>query len=166
MGAVRMRVQTADKNITIIHTTPVHQLTSWEDRRFVFIRNKSIIKTYNIIQSKHSGYVYATGPRILFQWRNYGLWTLIYYVTVSYKHSFCLLKMLTDGVVWIIVMFLSDSHSDGTHSLQSIHCWDSDVMLDFSKSDEETNSSLSWMPWGWVHFQRNNIFGWNIALIR
>ncbi len=27
MGAVRMRVQTADKNITILHTTPVHQLT-------------------------------------------------------------------------------------------------------------------------------------------
>uniref|UniRef100_A0A672PN08 Utrophin n=1 Tax=Sinocyclocheilus grahami TaxID=75366 RepID=A0A672PN08_SINGR len=27
MGAVRMRVQTADKNITVIHTTPVHQLT-------------------------------------------------------------------------------------------------------------------------------------------
>ncbi len=36
---------------------------------------------------------------------------------------FCLLQMLTDGL-WIIVMFLSDSHSDGTHSLQSIHCWD------------------------------------------
>ncbi len=30
MGAVRMRVQTADKNITIIHTTPVHQLISCE----------------------------------------------------------------------------------------------------------------------------------------
>ncbi len=28
MGAVRIRVQTADKNITIIHTTPVHQLMS------------------------------------------------------------------------------------------------------------------------------------------
>ncbi len=28
MGAVRMKVQTADKNITIIHTTPVHQLMS------------------------------------------------------------------------------------------------------------------------------------------
>ncbi len=27
--------------------------------------------------------------------------------------------MLTDGL-WIIVMFLSDSHSDGTHSLQCI----------------------------------------------
>ncbi len=26
MGAVRMRVQTADKNITVIHTTPVQQL--------------------------------------------------------------------------------------------------------------------------------------------
>ncbi len=33
------------------------------------------------------------------------------------------------GVVWIIVMFLSDSHSDGTHSLQSIHCWDTDAFL-------------------------------------
>ncbi len=27
-----------------------------------------------------------------------------------------------------------DSHSDGTHSLQSIHCWVSDGMLHFSKS--------------------------------
>ncbi len=35
-------------------------------------------------------------------------------------HSFCILQMITDGL-WIIVMFLSDSHSDGTHSLQSIH---------------------------------------------
>ncbi len=31
------------------------------------------------------------------------------------------------GVLWIIVMFVSDSHSDGTHSLQSIHCWASDA---------------------------------------
>ncbi len=45
MGAVRMRVQTADKNITIIHTTPVHQLTSWEVKSCVFVRNKSI-KTF------------------------------------------------------------------------------------------------------------------------
>ncbi len=46
MGAVRMRAQTADKNITIIHTTPVHQLTSWEDKSCVFVRNKSIIKMF------------------------------------------------------------------------------------------------------------------------
>ncbi len=32
---------------------------------------------------------------------------------------FCLLQMLTDGLC-VIVMFLSDSHSDGTHSLQRI----------------------------------------------
>ncbi len=42
MGAVRMRVQTADKNITIIHTTPVHQLTSGEDKSW----NNSSIKTF------------------------------------------------------------------------------------------------------------------------
>ncbi len=29
---------------------------------------------------------------------------------------------------------LSDSHSDGTHSLQSIHYWDTEAMLNFSKS--------------------------------
>ncbi len=45
MGAVRMRVQTADKNITIIHTTPVHQLTSYELKSCMFIRNK-LIKTF------------------------------------------------------------------------------------------------------------------------
>ncbi len=40
------------------------------------------------------------------------------------------------GVVWITCdVFISclDSHSDGTHSLQSIHCWDSDyVYMDIS----------------------------------
>ncbi len=51
-----------------------------------------------------------------------------------------------------------DSYSDGTHSLQSIHWWDSGVMLHFSKSDEDTNSSTSWMAWGWAHFQQVFIF--------
>ncbi len=45
MGAVRMRVQTSDKNISIIHTTPVHRLMTCEVKRCVFVRNKSIIKT-------------------------------------------------------------------------------------------------------------------------
>ncbi len=67
-------------------------------------------------------------------------------------------QMLTDGLE-IIVMFLSDSHSDGTHSLQSIHCWASAAFL---QPDEETNSS-TWMTW--VHFQQMFIFGWTIALI-
>ncbi len=46
MGAVRMRVQTADKKITIIHTTPVHQLTSCDAKSCVFERNKFIIKAF------------------------------------------------------------------------------------------------------------------------
>ncbi len=37
-------------------------------------------------------------------------------------------------VNYVFIHFL-DSHSDGTHSLQRIHWWDSDVMLNFSKSD-------------------------------
>ncbi len=44
MGAVRIRVQTADQHITVTHTTPVHQLTSGGDKRCVFVRNKSGIK--------------------------------------------------------------------------------------------------------------------------
>ncbi len=68
--------------------------------------------------------------------------------------------MLTDGL-WIIVMFLSDSHSDGTHSLQ----WRaSDAMLHFFKSDEETNTSTSRMTRGWAHFQY--IFGSTINITK
>ncbi len=48
MGAVRMRVQTADNNITSNphHSSPVHQLTSCEVKSYVFVRNKSIIKVF------------------------------------------------------------------------------------------------------------------------
>ncbi len=42
MGAVRMRVQTADKNITVIHTTPVHQLMYHEAKSCVFVGNTYI----------------------------------------------------------------------------------------------------------------------------
>ncbi len=117
-----------------------------------------------------SGWRWTTGDGI-FHWRKcyYGLWTHILAGSnsLTLKTSwwiclFCLLKMLTDGLEWCGLLvdycdvFISclDSHSDGTHSLQSIHCWDSDVMLHFSKSDEETNSSTSWMTWGWEHFQQ------------
>ncbi len=62
------------------------------------------------------------------------------------------------GVVWIIVMFLSDSHSDGTHSLQSTHYWDTDAETHFYKPDKETNSSKSQMTWGWALFQQIIIF--------
>ncbi len=79
-------------------------------------------------------------------------------------HSFWLLKTLTDGLEWygLHVMFLSAvwTHSDGTHSLQRIHWWASYAMLHFSKSDEETNSSTSWITKGWAHF----LFVWTIPL--
>ncbi len=42
MGAFRMRVQTADKNITVVHKTPVHHLTSCKVKSCMFVRKKSI----------------------------------------------------------------------------------------------------------------------------
>ncbi len=47
MGAIRMRVQTADKNITAIHTTPVHHLICCELKSCMFVRNKSTNKSFN-----------------------------------------------------------------------------------------------------------------------
>ncbi len=32
-------------------------------------------------------------------------------------------------------------------------------------SDEETNSSTSYLAWGWLHFQQIFIFGWTIPLM-
>ncbi len=77
--------------------------------------------------------------------------------------SFSLLKTnWWTGLVWIIVMLLSAvcTHSDGTHSLQKIHLWASDVMLHFSKSSGETSSSMPWMAWGWNIL----IFQWPIPI--
>ncbi len=49
---------------------------------------------------------------------------------VVQTESFCLHTMLNDGLGWCVLcdVFISslDSHSDGTHSLQSIHWWASD----------------------------------------
>ncbi len=67
------------------------------------------------------------------------------------------MQIFIDGLEWIIVMLLSAvwSHSDGTHSLQRIHWWASDVVQIFSKSVlMNKNSSISWMAWGQVHFQK------------
>ncbi len=83
--------------------------------------------------------------------------------------------MLTDGLEWCGLLvdycdvFISclDSHSDGTHSLQRIHCWASDGKLNFSKSDEETLiyisdglrvSKISSNVYFWVNFSFKNVF--------
>ncbi len=53
-----------------------------------------------------------------------------------------------------------DSHSDGTHSLQMIHWWACDVMLNFSKSVLTKNQTHIW---GWVHFQKSFEFWVNYS---
>ncbi len=67
MGAVRVKVQTADKNITVIHTTPVLQLMPLA-KSCVFVRNKSLIKmflTYLLLRWFES---YLTGRSFRVAW--------------------------------------------------------------------------------------------------
>ncbi len=55
MGAVRMRVQTAEKNNPqVIHMTSVHQLTPCEVKSWMFLRNKFIINMSSINNSAFS----------------------------------------------------------------------------------------------------------------
>ncbi len=108
----------------------------------------------------------------LFHWRKH------YYGLCCF--SFCLLQMLTDGLEWCGLLvdycdvFISclDSHSDGTHSLQSIHCWASDAMTHFSKWRNKLINILEIFIFGWTIFLITQIFGmmndghlWNLILI-
>ncbi len=80
--------------------------------------------------------------------------------------SFWLLNMLTDGLkrcgllvyYWDVFISFLNSHSDGTHSLQSIHWWWCYDAFFQVCSDEETNSSTSYMAWRWVKVSANTIF--------
>ncbi len=69
--------------------------------------------------------------------------------------------------MWItcdVLISCFDSHFDGTHSLQRIHWWVTDVMQKFSKSVSiKTHSSSSWMAWGWVYIHTVFIFKWTIS---
>ncbi len=69
--------------------------------------------------------------------------------------SFSLHKTLIDGLEWCgllvdyynVIISRLDFHSDGTHSLQRIHWWASDLMLNFSKSvpmNKQTRLHLGW----------------------
>ncbi len=144
MGAVRIWVQTSDKNITIIiQTTAAHQLMSWEVKSCVFV--------INVLTSNQSSILHialSSEKDSLSESRYAQIKLRLQVKTVIWEDNGGDALMIDwfnwwTGVLWIIVMFLSDSHSDGTHSLQSIRCWDTDAMLHFYKSDEETNSSSS-----------------------
>ncbi len=64
----------------------------------------------------------------------------------------------------IIVVFLSAVWTLILTAPIHIYWWASDVMLNFSKSDEETNSSTSQMAWEWVNVQQIFILGWIIPV--
>ncbi len=73
---------------------------------------------------------------------------------VYYKHSF--------WITCVTCRFLCSpgfySYSYGTHSLQRIRWWASDVLINYSDERKsllmKKHSSTSWMAWGWVHFQQ------------
>ncbi len=87
----------------------------------------------------------------IFSWMQWFEIKMSYDQFVYFKHTtFWFTKPLMDwsrvDYLWIIVRFLSDvCHSDGTHSLQRIHWWGRDLMLNLKKNLK--NSSTSWMPW-------------------
>ncbi len=196
MGAIRMRAQTADKNITIIHTTSVHQLTSCDVKSCMFVRNKSIIKMFltskcclrinTCLVSSESEEKYAqikhrlkvktvqnSSKQVCWWYLMWGQLEMEFFTggnviidrSILARSKGLKLQCLNNGFVsyklnscGLLVnyceVFISclDSHSDGTHSLQRIHWWASDIMQHFSKSDKETNSFTSLMNWGWVNF--------------
>ncbi len=91
-----------------------------------------------------------------------------WWICVLQTCSFSLHKTIIDGLEWCGLLvdycdvFISclDSHSDGTHSLQSIHCWASGIMIHFSKSFKWRNK-LIYISDVNVHIF---IFRWTIPL--
>ncbi len=98
---------------------------------------------------------FFTGGRVIM---DYGLYydSSWWWICFLQTRTLCLLQMLTDGLEWCGLLvdycdvFISclDSHSDGTHSLQSIHCWDTDAVTR-----------------GWAQFQQTFIFLVNSSLL-
>ncbi len=82
--------------------------------------------------------MYSPSGQSRCRWVCFFIGTDLFLQTLSFSHH----KTLTDGLEWCGLLvdhcdvFISclDSYSDGTHSLQRIHCWASDVMLHFNKS--------------------------------
>jgi len=90
--------------------------------------------------------------------QNMDLWKFIiksilaFFTDINHTFSLFLLNICSVHLnfaifPWICDVFISclDYHSDGTHSLQRIHCWASDVMLNLSKSVNQTHLHLEWI---------------------
>ncbi len=165
MGAVRMRVQTADKNKSIINPFSTSNSWFWTEYESI-IHNKASFS--EIVHPVVFGSCISMHISLLLQQRlsllekstlckddlYFGLkqWFDIkqWWICFSKIFSFSLPKTLVNELEWCRLLvyycdvFISclDSHSDGTHSLQRIHWWASDVMLHFSKFSKEIFSKF------------------------
>ncbi len=64
---------------------------------------------------------------------------------------------ITCGLLWCFYQLFG--HAFTAEWMRLSHWWANYTMLNFSKSvaTKKTNSSTSWMAWGWVHFHRDGI---------
>ncbi len=148
MGAVRMRLQTADKNEHLLNI----YLSSGLPRRWVgfFFLGKDLEKGLMdqwILCSEwvpsewESKQLIKTITIILSIKQFHG-----FFLCFLQTHIFSLHNMLIERLEWCGLLvdywdvFIS---CFGLHSPQRIYWWASNAMLHFSKSDEETNSSTS-----------------------
>ncbi len=119
----------SDKNITIIHTTPVHQLTSGEDKSW----NKSIIKNFLTSNCcfwpKYESIIHnnASSSEKVF-------WSESGEKSAQIKHRLQAKTALNK--------YVADFDVRDNRRWTFSHCWASDEMLHFSKLDKETNISI------------------------
>ncbi len=202
-------------NQPVIHITPVHQLTSCEDKSCVFVRNKSI-KTFltsnHCFQLKYEPIIHNNASssekvHLLVSLTSKSTNTYLFRTVLASKQSvqislliqtrplfaleealllimdlkmpwwirflqtfsFWLLKMLTDGLewcgLWCFYLFgLLFWRHPFTAEDPLLSKWCNATFLQIC-SDEETNSSTSWMTWGWGHSGKF-ILAWTIPLIK
>ncbi len=166
MGAVRMRVQTADKNITIIHTTPVHHCFWLKFESSVH----NIAYSSEKVISSESGEKYAQ-IKHCFQAKN--CFKQIYWWILMRESNRGRTFSLEEALLWITCGLLGCFYylfglSFWRHPFTAedplVSKWCNATFLQIC-SHEETNSSTSWMSWVWVNFQWICICGWTIHFL-
>ncbi len=147
-------------NSQIIQTIPVHQLMSYEVKSWVLSINTSI--------NKLSAKIKLISPEKklarLNQERNMHRSSTLYSPNCYKQNSGWIL--IWEDYLWIIVMFFYQLFglSSWRHPFTAEVCkWCNTELLQIC-SNEETNSSTSWVNWGWVNCLQIIIFGWTIPL--
>ncbi len=126
----------------------------------MFVRNKSILKLF-LTSNQCVWLKYMSSTTVLLSpVKNYLIWIRREICTALFtskknnnlKFIKCLDEFITNKIEWSVVDYCDvfigclDSHSDGTHSLQMIHWWASNVMLNLPKSI--LMKKQTWMGWG------------------